>query len=271
MIGAATLLLTISFQVGCSSAVQLKSPWKETDLNIDGDHRDWQDALTFIEKKNISLGMSNDEEFLYICLVTGDRMLQRQMMMMGFYLWIDADGGKEKRFGIHFPIGMVNRGPMMGRRPDGERPPDRAERLRQAQVELEIVGPEEDARQRFGVGQVPGIAIDLGTPDDLFVYEIKIPIQRTEEHPFAILSDGKNHVSIGFEAPRPDRERLRGGPGRGPGPGGGMRGGRGGRHGGRMSGGRPPMPEPFEMWVAVELSEKSSVGVLTEEATWSVK
>ena len=96
----ALLLLVVLLLGGCGGTETLQSKSLDRDITVDGAVADWQGALTPIEKKNLSLGLLNDGEFLYVSLVSRDRQVVSQMMSRGFTIWFDAEGGKEKTFGI---------------------------------------------------------------------------------------------------------------------------------------------------------------------------
>ena len=74
-------ILSFVFLFGCSSTLKMNSAWEKQTTKIDGHQEDWDGKLTFIEKKNVSIGVRNDHDFLYICLVSGDNVLQRQMQI----------------------------------------------------------------------------------------------------------------------------------------------------------------------------------------------
>ncbi len=231
--------------------------WSQEQVNIDGDESDWQEALTYVEGKNVSLGVKNDGEFLYVCLVSTDRMLRRQMMMRGFTVWFDPDGGKEKTFGLRFPIGMIDSGMMFSGRGRGGDPESMREDFSRSLAELELIWPEEERRTRLPIANVQGIAAVIGDQWDKLVYEIKVPLKKSENFPYAIgISDGK-HVGMSLETEEIDREAMRERMRRG-GFGGGRRGGQaefgGGRRGG--AGQRPQMPERFKLWLSFQLGRE---------------
>ena len=147
----------------------------------------------------------------------------------------------------------------------GERmqePPSFREMSEDMGSEMEILGPGKDERVRMVLAQAKGIEVKTAYSEGRLVYELKAPLARNAELPYAIGSRPGGTIGIGFETPEPDRERIRemmgqrpGGMGRFPPSGGGM-GGRGGMPG------RPrgAMPKPFELWAKVTLaSEGSSV------------
>lgn len=241
--------------MGCSSQLKLNSNWRQQEITVDGEQTEWQDAMTFFEKKNVSIGIANDEDFLYICLVSTDRGLLRQMMGMGFTLWFDPEGGTEKIFGIRFPLGTIGSGFTMmrsrGQAPDLE---TMRENFEESLTKIEVIRPEKKERMRFkNIATLPGIAakIKLSDAADMLVYEIKVPLVQTEEHPFAIGTEVGEQLGIGFETAELNRQEIRERMGRG-GFGGGMGGGRGGS-GGRRGGDRPQIPEQFKLWASVHL------------------
>jgi len=245
----------------CSSQLKLDSRWSPEQINIDGDESDWQGALTYLDGKNVSLGIKNDGEFLYICLVSTDRMLQRQMMMRGLTAWFDPDGGKKKTFGIRFPIGMIDTGMMFSGRGRGGDPEGMQEGFSRSLAELELIWPEEERRTRLPIANAQGITAVIGDRMDKLVYEIKVPLKKSENLPYAIgIRDGKR-LGMGLETEQIDRKAMRERMGRG-GSGGGRRGGRGGFGGGRSGGAgqRPQMPERFKLWFSFRLGMEGEPG-----------
>lgn len=255
--------------VGCSSKLQLTSHWRDRDIKVDGANTEWQDGLTFVEKENVAIGVFNDDTFLYLSLLSTDRSLQRQMTMLGFTLWFDPDGGKDKTFGIRFPIGRFAEGSMLPRRwhEQGEGAPP--EGFEESLREIEIIGPEKNQRRLLSISDLEGIEIRVDHSFEALCYEIKVPLQRSEQYLFAIDSDPGKQIGVGFETTALNRETMRekmgrGGFGGGPpgGPGGGKPGGIGGvRPGGRggMGGQKPQMPEQFKLWASVKLSSQENI------------
>ncbi len=268
-------MLPFFFLFGCSSTLKLNSAWEKQTTQIDGHQEDWEGRLTFVEKKNVSIGVRNDHEFLYICLVSSDKVLQRQMLSMGFILWFDADGGKDKTFGIRFPTGMLDNGMFMPRNRRAERTPEEIRDRFAQQTELEILGPQKDESKRFAINEVPGIEVKIGKPADVLVYEIKVPLKRTKTYPYAIENREGAKVGVGFETAKFDFEKLRAERGFGGRPAGGFGGGRGGGRG-AFGGGRgrlgvsPSVPEQFKFWVAVRLGSGSNNAAFIQDQNQSL-
>ncbi len=99
------LSIMIILHIGCSS-LELKSEWRDREIAVDGDNSDWLGAMYYFEGTNVSVGILNDADSVYICMIAEDRFMRTQVMAQGFTIWFDPTGGKEKTFGIKFPIGM---------------------------------------------------------------------------------------------------------------------------------------------------------------------
>ncbi|MCG8604175.1 hypothetical protein MJD09_04135 [bacterium] len=258
-------LVVLITSIGCGGGLKMNSNWREHEIQIDGTQSDWHGALTFIEKKNVSVGITNDKDFLYMAFAAGDPAQRRQFMMRGLVLWLDAKGGDKKTVGIRFPVGLLGRGEGFGmRRPDQEFDPEiMGEAFEQSLAELEIIGPEKDKKQRYRVGELAGVEVKIGDPVNSFFYELKIPLDKTKQYPFAIALEPGETLGVGFETPEFDRDAMRERMGRGGfgGGRGGFGGGRGGFGGGRGrgGGGRQQMMQNFELWMSVQLSLEGDV------------
>ena len=55
--------------------------------------------ITYFEKQDVTVGLLNDEEFLYVSLLTSGSV-GRQAMATGLTVWFDPDGGKDEWYGI---------------------------------------------------------------------------------------------------------------------------------------------------------------------------
>lgn len=265
--GICILGLLILYFTSCAN-LQFQSGWRDRDINIDGRSDDWVGSLTFVDKQNISLGVSNDTDFLYICLAAEDQAVISRILRQGLILWFDPEGGKEKTFGIRYPVGRQGMQP--GERemmiPDNE--VDR-QKMRRAMMaisnELEIL-QESKVPIRTSIENLKGMEISLKRSTGLIVYEVKIPLQENQGFPFAIGAEEGSEIGIGIEVPKMAMNMKRapggmggrgGGMGGRGGMGGGGMGGRGGSMGGRsggMTGQRANMQRGIKIWATVQLA-----------------
>jgi hypothetical protein len=256
---------------GCSSTAELSSSWNNNQIVVDGRADDWGDHLFYLKDSHVSLGLRNDQDYLYICLKSSEGQFRRQMMGLGMTVWLEPENGK--KWGIHYPIGFVGQ----GERPSfnqeeigGER--DTGQAFEQSLENLEILGPDKDEHTQFSAIQVPGISVRVGNTQGSVVYELKVPLKESSDHPYAIGDGAGSTVKLALETGKFEGRSREGGMGEGGrgggsgGRGGGWRGGFGGRgrggggrggEGGRgMAGGE--RPEPLDFSAVVHLASAPS-------------
>ncbi len=258
------LFLFAIFFIACDH-FQLSSIWRDSEVTIDGRHDDWLNALMYFEEENISLGLQNDESFLYICMVVENPMIRSQIMGQGLMLWFEPAGGKKRIFGIKYPVGMPEEERQMRRMREGDAPmkPRREEQepegIRQTPMrqmtELEILGPGKDERIRLPIKEAKGININLSASSGTLVYELKIPLSQDEQNPYAIGTQAGSSIGIRLETPKINRSNMRRGMAGGM-PGGGGRGGMGRMPGGGMG---FRMPEPLKVKAIVQLASAAEL------------
>lgn len=267
------LLLAVCLVQGCGSH-EINTTWVPNRITIDGTPTDWRGIpITYVEAPNIAIRAINDSSHLYICLSSPDRNVARQIAICGLTIWFDADGGKDKELGIHFPLGTRDfsslAAGMAGRRPDRDRSRDMTGGLFEGTAEkVEILGSEDSGVLASGDPGSLGIDAAIGNPGGKYVYELKVPLHQSTDHPYAINPKLDKPIGIGLETGQIDREAMMeafrkttgegregmppggkgerpagGGPGGGP-PGGGM---------GRGSGGGS-MPARLEFWALAVLA-----------------
>lgn len=257
------IVLGISSLAGCKK-LELNSHWREQDINIDGINEEWENATTYVDDENILIGVMNDSEFLYVSLLSNDRFMWNRMTGMGFTIWFDFKGGRKKRFGIQYPLGFQEMGePMMGWGDHEQNREKRHEIIEQSLLELKVLGSDEDDWDRMLVKDATGIEVKVNNDNRSFVYELKIPLMKTDKHPYAIGIEPGETVGVCLEMQKVDRERMmagRGGGmrGGGMGPPGGIPGGFDGPLRGGVPGGieRPKMIDPLKLWMKVKLEKK---------------
>jgi hypothetical protein len=240
---------------GCSSSLELSSGWTTQTLKIDGSGSGLNEATTNIPGPEVLVGIKNDKDNLYICMITSNRMTQMQMLALGSTVWINAEGRKDKTFGVRFPVAGLLQG---HRFPARENQDDLNRLVDVAQRQIEIIGPETDAIRRLQIQEGKGVEARLGYANETLTCELKVPLHKSDAHPYAVNSDQANTISIGLET-GPFSAAMMGQPG-GSSP--SMNARSGGRTGGRGGGGSPggagglggDAPEPLKHWLVVHLA-----------------
>ncbi len=272
LVGLSAIMI---LSMGCAQRT-IKSLWRDRDMAIDGDQTDWQDDLTTPKLQNFSLGVMNDESHLFITLGIHDQSLARKFLMLGFTIWVDPQGSKEKIYGIKYQSRAPGRDRNNSRtagRPRGNSPGSRGQlrNLSDPPQWVDIVGPDNMVIDRISVDESYRLQVATAiSPDGYFVYELRILL--TE-----IMNISTTHrdaldaatLGIGIETQQLDRAALApqqsGGRSQGGRPSGGRGGGRrgqsGGGSGGRRSGagGGSQMLEKFEYWSKFELAKATSI------------
>jgi len=232
-------------------------------ISIDGKTDDWQGDLYVVPNERMSIGFLNDRENLYICLLSSDTTIRSQIMSQGFTVWFDPKGGKEKAFGIRYPLGSPDG--QLPRMPMGEmKEPPVAESSASSLDEFEIVKSEKDPIQKMGFSQVKGLELKVASSTGLIVYEMKIPLAASADIPVAVGAEPGKSIGIGFETGKIDTSKMpRGGtpPGgdgtiRPPAGGGQEEIGAMGRRGG--AGSRLGLPDSLRVWALVQLAVGSA-------------
>ncbi|MCX5711764.1 MAG: hypothetical protein NTY47_01670 [Candidatus Omnitrophica bacterium] len=223
---------------GCDET-RIDSDWREHQIVIDGKFDDWASAQTYYdEKEKVVVNLANDNDYFYICLVTRNRGLEVRLMESGFMAWFDPAAGRKKVFGIRFPIGLRKMGMSLEEekrdstkdwydQEDQSGVIDREKERWQSkefnkqletveglQDNLEIVnaaslagrsGPHDDKDKNKPQELNPqesvkfGIEAKVGRDKDYFVYELKIPLKKSVEHPYAIDASPGKSFGLGLE------------------------------------------------------------------------
>lgn len=273
------LLLTPFLFGGCTSMLLVKSSWSSSKIVVDGSDSDWGDTMFYIPSAQLTAGIRNDSKYLYLVLKTTDRRQAFQIRGLGLTVWFNRSGGTGKDFGIRFPIGHAMRAGFGGGRGMGsDSAMQNATFVMRNPNELELLGVNPNGPERLSVADLKGIQLQMRSTDDGLIYEMRVPLHKSAEDPYAINPKG-DKIGIGFEGgkfERPSGFNPRGGrmggfegggmggEGGGEMPGGGMEGGgygggggygRGERGGMQREGGeRFQTPKQIDFWLRVDLA-----------------
>jgi len=253
-ISAFVAFIAIIFLAACGS-VEVASVWRTNDIVIDGKIADWQGYLVEVKGTGVSVGVVNDADYVYVGLSATDARAAAQAFRLGLYVWLDPKGGSDRVLGIHYPTGLNWE--------DFAGPPEmdsmgvlrKPSRDAGETAEVEILGPGRDEQTQLDRGELKGIEVAASRRGGIFVYEIKVPLAKSEAAPFAAESAPGKMLGVGFDTAGPNilmpGRGLGGVPG---GMGGGMSGGSFGRGGMRGAGARAPL----KLWLKVRLAAAPS-------------
>jgi hypothetical protein len=265
---------------GADKRQRIDSAWRGKDVAIDGDSGDWKGPLVQVDAKDpITAAAVNDGQFLYVVLSTSDPGMRTQILRQGLIVWFDPAGGTQKHFGVKYPVGAgsgegwgagrggARRGPYSGGQAGERRNPDGADGDRPEPANrLEVLGPGKGDAHSFVTDMVPGIAVKVGEVQGALVYELKVPVGKSADFPYAIEAKPGALIGFGLDTPKMERPQSEGGRriggigSGGLGGGGGGRGGMGGRgRGGATGGGRRgdggfAPRKPLKTWATIQLT-----------------
>ncbi len=101
------VILAVCF-AGFSKEKAVESMWVGSSLSIDGLDDDWAgDTLNFEKKFEVDYAFRNDADNLYVLFIFKDPVYQSTIKDTGMTLWINTEGKKKKKYGIHFNIRRV--------------------------------------------------------------------------------------------------------------------------------------------------------------------
>jgi hypothetical protein len=242
------IVITLIFSFGCST---YEATYQEKALKIDGSSSDW---TTTLDSKNsdLSYGISNDKDNLYIRINIIDQSIQKKIMLGGLTLYIDTTGKKKEKVGITCPVkkalSKMDRNMM-------KKMQSQQEWKRDQLLEIEFFGFKIHNESYF-VSQNP-YGIEVSIDQDQFrslYYEMKIPLKSIYDN-YSNLS--LKTLSIGIETGNLDMptpgNRPAGMNSRPTGMSGGGKGG--GRAGNKPSGVRPDsssmsnLTSPTKIWI----------------------
>lgn len=197
------LLLLASFILlnGCKS-IELASKWRDIDITIDAIDNEWQDNKPYYDKKtDTSIGVYNDNSYVYMCLSTKDIEIQTAIVQQGFIVWLNGDGSKAKQLGIRFPV--VEEGDRSGAPPGGGAPPGQGGpggSVQASLAELKILTSKKDEGTTFthDDAEKMGISASMRNLNNELIYELKVPLKKTDQSPYAVVPSELNVIGAGF-------------------------------------------------------------------------
>jgi len=228
-------------------------------ITIDGRFDDWAGNLEPVGSTPMSMQIVNDGAFLYLRLSASDAGTRMEITRLGMTVWFDPSGGTKKKLGIRYPVveaGIFGGGGERGHRGRAEGEP--AEDPGPPHDRVDILGPGKDDGRSLMRDHLQGLDVAFRTEQGSLAYELKVPLARSSDHPYAIETQPGKTIGIGFETGKLSEHvgDGRGGSGRGGGGmGGGHGGGMGGRHGPGGGGGGEGRgfqpPKPIKVWATV--------------------
>jgi hypothetical protein len=181
--------------LGCSSTTQLSSVWRTNEIQIDGSANDWNSFQTNINNSPVSLGLRNDDEFIYLCMKSQNPQFRRQLAGLGLTLMFESESGN--KVGLNYPIGLMKLDRPTSFPSEEARSREEWDRLSDESMnEYEIIGKDETDRHRFSIIEKNGFAMKIGEQDSAVVYEVKVPLKKSASIPYALETSAGTLVKV---------------------------------------------------------------------------
>ncbi len=254
--------MIILFSLGGCNEINMECNWTDSPIEVDGIRSDWSNIpFHYFEEDKISIGICNDDDYLYLLMLTRDMSLNRNINRGGLKLWLDLEAGKDKNNGLLI-VGTkeMSEDPRMKR----ENLRDLSAEEREEQIREMAAKPKNviilNGKQRADITNNNSININFASGYDagFIFYEYRIPLRNSPL--FVDNSSIKNDInfSIGLEVSGLDNKAMKEKRQQMADQGSGFGGRGGGNRGGGKSGGmRQQMQQnnrPREIWLKTKLA-----------------
>jgi hypothetical protein len=201
------ILLAFVLLIGLFSTCKkerLDSKWLSDTISIDGNDDEWQNAMTYLKDKDLNIGLFNDQDNLYLCLVVWNDKTQSRLVRHGLTVWFDNNGGTDKLFGIHFPLGRPEATAAGENNNAGPDPFDFTNTLAlvNAQKEIELINNVENSTIKMLAVESKRVEAKIGYCNERLVFEFKVPLRTSDVWNYCIGTDTSRVIGIGFEIPK---------------------------------------------------------------------
>lgn len=200
------LLASTPVPMRAAADATIAATWRDGEVTVDGSMADWE-RLQRVDD-GPAVAVQNDDTTLYVAVATND-VTVREQLATGLIVWIDATGRKRQTFGLRLE-GLAPR-PIAGATSNtsaGDLPDQVLNRLES----FDLLGPARLQRRLIDNAADVGIALASGVADGMIVYELKLPLAKTDATPQAVGVRPGATISLGLETPadpRPARQRNR--------------------------------------------------------------
>ena len=195
---------SLGMLTGCVD-LTVQSAWKDHEIVFDGKNTEWLQAM--VKAKNVDFGIFNDDENLYLCFSITDKVTKAQMMGLfkqDFYIWVDTETGKFDKKLRNFGFRFSNGSPFMDQ--------EMLTKTRFLQVHaFQVIADEmmshlsiqviQKHKPAMPVSEAKGIDSGIWVFKDgrHLVYELKLPLTKSAEHPYGIGAAPGETVYLGLE------------------------------------------------------------------------
>jgi len=207
------LPVLLIFMVGCSSTVELTSTPINNKIDINGDASDWGTSLKYIPDENVAVGVTNDDNYFYLCLTTNNVGKVMPMFMSGFTVWLEDKNNDANTIGFRYPLhNIVNESRIMIN-PGEFREKGREmmiSKMIKDQNEIRILDKDKFPVTVISTSDSSGLTAGLGFNNGQFAYELRVPIKTDDKNKYGINVSSGEKLLVQFETEKPERRNFNG-------------------------------------------------------------
>jgi hypothetical protein len=188
-----TLLLAA---VVVAAAAGLTSGWRTDAVAVDGLSAEWA-KLEPLER-GLLVGAVNDAEFLYLVVAARDAE-SIPYLATGLIVWLDPAGRRAETFGVR--LQGVERPPLPGMTPNAAAATAPTGISTTVLDRFDVLGPGKNQRRLVDLSPELGIELASSYSENEVAYELKIPLQKTSAHPYAVGAAAGRTIGLGIATP----------------------------------------------------------------------
>ncbi len=213
-----TRSLLFAAMLGCGALMPMLVPvsaqdatiaatWRGSDVAVDGSIADWTSLARV--GNGPAIAVQNDGATIYVAIASNDPTVRVQLAT-GLIVWLDGRARRTQTFGLRLE-GLAPR-PLAGAAPSATAS-NLTDKVLNTLEAFDLLGPARLQRRLIDNPTDVGIALASGVEDGTIVYELKVPLERTDATPHAVGVKPGATISIGLETPADprragDRRRL---------------------------------------------------------------
>ena len=174
------------------------SIWKPDTATVDGSTIEWKSLETLT--KGLEFAAANDGTSLYLVLLASTDVM-RVSVARGLVFWFDVGGGHKETFGLLLPGPAPLDPGSLGR--------SSANAMRLTPVVSDHIDllREKLSRRLIDLTPESGAAVATGGEDGAVVFELKVPLVRSDGKPLGLGTTPGSAISVGIATPPMKKEQ----------------------------------------------------------------
>jgi hypothetical protein len=174
----------------------LTSGWRTEAVAVDGLLAEWGQLAPL--ERGALVGAVNDAEFLYLAVAARDPD-SIAYLAAGLIVWLDPGGRRAETFGVR--LQGVEQPPLPGMTPNAAATAASGRISTTVLDRFDVLGPGKNQRRLVDLSPELGIEMASSHSENEVAYELKIPLQKTSAHPYAVGASSGRTIGLGIATP----------------------------------------------------------------------